>query len=313
MGMKSRLTRVAIGIALAAPVLGIGASPASADTVVMGSPLVNNYDGGVSNSALTAQLSFDPATSTNPVVSPVNGTITDWKVKSADDGAVYTLKVLRPNGPVSIVPATNTNFTAITSVQAPSAVPNGTFAATPTGVIFDYPASLPISKGDYIGVVTVGGPGAHGLPQAMANGLPQSTFANNFASQPADGASANLLADAQHELLLQATITFSPEAQGCKVPNAVGQTEAAASAAMAGAGCTSKVTRQQLNLRAIRKSFSTKKKKRIRAANAALRAQDGKVLNQKPAAGETAAPGTPVELIVAQVVAPPKKKHKKKQ
>jgi hypothetical protein len=75
----------------------------------------------------------------------VNGTITDWKVKSADDGAVYTLKVMRPNGPVSLVPATNTNFTAITSVQAPSPVPNGTFAGTPTGVIFDYPASLPIS------------------------------------------------------------------------------------------------------------------------------------------------------------------------
>ena len=80
-------------------------------------------------------------------------------------------------------------------------------------MIFDYPASLPISKGDYIGVRTVGGPGAHGLPQAMANGLSQSTFANNFAGQPADGASADLLADAQHELLLQATIEFTPPPQ----------------------------------------------------------------------------------------------------
>ncbi len=176
--------------------------------MTLGSPLVNNFDGGISTSALTVQLSFDPATSPNPVVSPANGTITDWKVKSADDGAVYTLKVMRPNGPVSIIPATTTNFTAVTSVQAPSPVPIGTFAGTPTGVIFDYPASLPISKGDYIGVVTGGA--SNDLPQAMANMLPQSTFANNFGSLPTDGNSADLTADAQHELLLQETIQFTP-------------------------------------------------------------------------------------------------------
>ena len=176
----------------------------------MGSPLVSNYDGGVSGGASTVsvQLSFDPATSPNPVISPANGVITDWKVKSADDGAIYTLKVLRPNGPVSLVTATNSNFAAITSVQAPSSVPIGTGAATPTGVIFDYPASLPISKGDYIGVLTGGAD--DDLPQAMANGLDQSLIANNFGAQPTDGTSANLLADKQHELLLQATIQFSP-------------------------------------------------------------------------------------------------------
>ncbi len=210
--MNRRFARITLGTTLAAAAIAVAPAAAAADTVTIGSPLVSNYDGGISNSALSVQLSFDPATSSNPVVSPVNGTITDWKVKSADDGAVYTLKVLRPNGPVSIVPATNTNFTAIASVQAPSPVPNGTFAGTPTGVIFDYPASLPISKGDYVGLLGVGGGGANGLAQAMANGLPQSTFANNFASQPTDGNSANLLADAQHELLLQATIEFTPPA-----------------------------------------------------------------------------------------------------
>jgi hypothetical protein len=303
--MNRRLTQFAVATALAVPGLGVAASPAAAESAVMGSPLVNNYDGGVSNSALTVQLSFDPVTSTNPVVSPANGVITDWKVKSADDGAIYTLKVLRPNGPVSLVPATNSNFTAISSVQAPSAVPAGTFAATPTGVIFDYPASLPISMGDYVGLLGVGGAGAHGLAQAMANGLPQSTFANNFASQPADGASADLLADAQHELLLQATIQF------CRVPGVIGQAEAAAVVAIAATGCTSTVTRQQFRLRAIKKSFSKKKKKRIKAANAALRAKDGKVITQSLAANATAAPATAVALSVGQVVKPPKKKKKK--
>ena len=47
--------------------------------------------------------------------------------------ALYTLKVLRPNGPVSLVTMTDSNFTAAASVQAPSAVPAGTGATTPTG------------------------------------------------------------------------------------------------------------------------------------------------------------------------------------
>lgn len=211
--MNRRFGRITLATTLAAGAVAVAPAAAAADTVTLGSPLVSDYDGGVSTGTnVSVQLSFDPTTSTNPVVSPANGTITDWKVKSADDGAVYTLKVLRPNGPVSLVPTTNTNFTSVASVQAPSPVPIGTFAGTPTGVIFDYPASLPISKGDYVGVLSVGGGGAHGLPQAMANGLPQSEFANRFGGQPADGSSADLLSDVQHELLLQATIEFTPPA-----------------------------------------------------------------------------------------------------
>ncbi len=304
--MNRRLTRIALATTLAVTAFGTASATAFADTAVLGSPLVSNYDGGVSTSALTVQLSFDPATSTNPTVSPANGVITSWKVKSADDGAVYTLKVMRPNGPVSIAPATNTNFTSITSVRAPTAVPNGTFAATPTGVIFNYPASLPISKGDYVGLRGVGGPGAHGLAQAMANLRPQSTFANNFGGQPADGSSADLLADAQHELLLQATIKF------CNVPNVVGQTEAAATAAIAAADCTSTATKQKLRLKAIKKTFSKKKKKKIKAKNRRLKAQNGLVLSQGTAPGTTAAPpGPAVALKVGDVVKPKKKKKKK--
>jgi hypothetical protein len=203
--------RVLVAGALTAAIGGFAIAPAivSADTTVMGSTLVNDFEGGISTGpTLSAQISFDPVTSPNPVVSPVDGVITGWKVKSADDGAIYTLKVLRPNGPVSLVTATESNFTAIRSVQAPSAVPAGTELATPTGVIFDYPASLPISRGDYIGVLT-GGADDH-VPQKTTNGLAQNVIANNFSGQPADGASANLLADEQHDLLLQATVQFTP-------------------------------------------------------------------------------------------------------
>jgi hypothetical protein len=160
-------------------------------------------------------------TSPNPVVSPANGVITGWKVKSADDGAIYTLKVLRPNGPVSLITATNSNFTAVASVQAPSAVPAGTGTTTPAGAIFSYPASLPISKGDYIGLLTGGADDE--LPQHVTSGLDQNLIANNFLGQPADGASADLLADKQHDLLLQATIEFTPPGNPASPVNPAGK------------------------------------------------------------------------------------------
>jgi len=271
----NRIAQIALGAALAAALLGGLASSASAETVVMGSTLTGNYDGGISGApVLSVQLAYEPATSPNPVISPANGLVTGWKVKSADDGALYTLKVLRPNGPVNLVTATNTNFTAITSVPAPSAVPIGTGAGTPAGVIFSYPASLPISKGDYLGV-RLGGT-ATGLPQAFTNGQPGNLIANNFSGQPADGSSADLLADEQHDLLLQATVRF------CKVPDVKGLKVAAAQQALTAADCAAgKVSKKKL-----KRSKKTKKKK-------------GKVLTQSQVPGTTGVPGTTVDLKVA--------------
>jgi hypothetical protein len=296
--MHRRLALLALSSALATLAL---ASVARADTAVVGSTLASNYDGGIITApTVSVQLSFDPVTSTNPVVSPANGVITGWKVKSADDGAIYTLKVLRPNGAVSLVSMTNSSFTGIASVQAPSAVPAGT---TPTGKIFSYPASLPISQGDYVGLL-IGG-AVDGMPQTITNGLDSNLIANNFSALPADGNAADLLADKQHDLLLQATIKF------CNVPNVVGQTQAAATAAIAAADCTSTATTQKLTLKAIKKGFSKKKRKRIKAANKTLKGQNGLVLSQSPAPGTTAAPlGPPVILSVGEVVKPPKKKRK---
>jgi hypothetical protein len=280
--MNRRIASMAIA-ALAGSALA--ASTASADTVVMGSTLAADDAGGVSGTAATvsAQIAFAPATSPNPVISPANGLITGWKVKSMDDGAIYTLKVLRPNGAVSLVTATNSSFLGVTSVQAPSAVPAGTGVATPAGAIFSYPAALPIQKGDYIGLLTGGA--TDGLPQAFTNGLAANLIANNFGAAPADGGTANLLADAQHDLLLQATVKF------CKVPDLKGQKAGAAQAALAAADCAAKVTRKP-----------TKKKKNV-----------GKVTEQSLAPGTTAAPGTEVPIVVGKKAKTKKKKKKKKK
>jgi hypothetical protein len=274
--MNRRFSRIALATTVASAAIAVAPAAAAANTVVMGSPLTNDFDGGISTGpTLSTQLSFDPATSPNPVVSPANGVITDWKVKSADDGAIYTLKVLRANGPVSLVTATNTNFTAVRSVQAPTAVPNGTFVSTPTGVIFDYPASLPISAGDYIGVLTGGND--DDVPQHTTNGLAKNLIANNFLGQPTDGTAANLLSDEQHDLLLQATVKF------CKVPDLKGLKVADAQSKLAAADCASTVSKKKL-----KKSKKNKKKK-------------GKVLSQSVAADTTAAPGTAVDIKVAKL------------
>jgi hypothetical protein len=271
---------IAAGLALAI----MAPAGASADTITMGSTLQNDYDGGVSGGAstLSAQLSFDPLTSPNPVVSPANGLITGWKVKSADDGALYTLKVLRANGAVSLVTATNSNFTAVASVAAPSAVPVGTFVATPTGVIFDYPASLAISKGDHIGLLTGGDD--DDLPQKTTNGLARNLIANNFAGQPANGAAGDLLADEQHDLLLQATVKF------CNVPDLKGLKLADAQQKLAAADCAA----GEVSKKKLKKTKKNKKKK-------------GKVLKQATPAGTTAAPGTAVAITVAKLKTKKKK------
>lgn len=266
---RRRIATVVVTGALGA----LAASPAAqADTVTLGSTLQNDFQGGISTApTVTVQLSYDPATSTNPVVSPANGVITGWKVKSADDGALYALKVMRPNGPVSLITATNTSFAGISSVPAPSAVPAGTNASTPTGVIFEYPGNNhPISKGDYVGLLTAGD--NDDLPQFTTNGIAKNLIGNNFSALPTDGTSADLLADEQHDLLLQATIRF------CKVPNLKGKKAKAAKKALAKADCAAKISKQRVNKK---RSF-------------------GKVIKQKKKAGFTAPPGTKIPITVAK-------------
>jgi hypothetical protein len=272
--VKRNLRKLLIAAGLTATGLLALAAPASANTVIMGSKLASDFDvPGFSLGAPTvsAQISFDPATSPNPVVSPANGVITGWKVKSAVDGALYTLKVLRANGPVSLVVASDTNFTGVGSAQAPSATPAGTFISNPTGKVFSYPAALPIGKGDYIGLL-VGGSFPQDLPQHGTSGVHTNLIGNNFSGQPADGSTAPLKADEQHELLLQATVQF------CSVPNVHKLKKKNAKALLAAADCGVKVKKKETG------------KKKFR----------GKVLKQKKPAGTTAPPGTVVPIVIGQ-------------
>ncbi len=289
--MYRRLTLIALSTALAALAL---APIARADTATIGSALALPYAGGVSTAAgtTTIQIQEVGGSSPFPLTSPANGAVTDWAVRTGDPDTLYVLRIMRPNG--------GDSYTSVNRVAAPTAVPPGT-----TDSIFHYPGNdLPISQGDSIGLLQTGTPDV-GIAQAMTNGVTTNVFANQFADFP-DGVAAAFTPDQQHELLLQATIKF------CKVPNVVGQPEAAATAAVAAGDCTSAVRRQTLRLKAIKKKFSEKKKKKLRKRNAALRAQDGKVLSQSIAAGTTeATTGPPVGLTVGHVV-PPKKKHHKK-
>lgn len=262
------------------------AGSASADTTVMGSTLASPFDGGVAGGATTVSTQISVAGSaTNPYISPANGIITNWKVKSADDGAFYSLKILRLSGPLSITAATNSNFSGIATSPVSATVPIGTGAGTPTGLIFDNPASIPIAKGDYIGILTGGAD--DDLPQFNTNGVPANTIANNFGAQPVDGNTSPLLADVQHELLIQATVRY------CKVPNLVGQAESAAATALTAADCAAGT---------------------VTKAKTSKASEVGKVISTTPAKDETAVPGTAVNLTVGVAsCGKPKKKGKGKK
>ncbi len=182
------------------------------------------------------------AGSPNPLTSPANGIVTQWAIVTTDN-VVFGLRILRPTGPGTYVGA----GTAVAPTQDPNGPDNR--------LVLRYPASLPISQGDAIGVYATGGDSDVGVPQHNTPGVGSNIWATNPLGTPADGASASFTPESGHELLLQATIRF------CNVPNVVGQTEAAAAAAIAAADCTSTATTQKLRLKAVKKSFSKKKRK----------------------------------------------------
>jgi hypothetical protein len=251
------------------------AAPASADTTVMGSALTLPYQGGVDTSSGTNTIQTSQAGGSlpNPIVSPGNGIITDWKVRSGDPDTLYTLRVFTPS-----TMAANT-FTASGGVAAPAPIPPGTVDA-----IFTYPGnSLPIKQGDHIGLLQTGTPDV-GIAQNTTGGIPLNVIANKFATSPADGVPTAFIPDQQHELLLQATVKY------CKVPNLVGQAEAATTPLLVAADCTGTVTTKP-------------------TANAS---EVGKVISQDPAPNATGIPGTAVKLEVGVATKGCKKKAKKK-
>jgi PASTA domain len=267
---SSRTVRTTIAVASVAAIGALGAASAQAVTTTIGSALTLPYQGGVSTSAGTVSIQQTQVGGMlpHPLTSPGNGIVTEWKVRTSDDDAHYMLRIFTASG-------TNT-YTGTGGMLAPTPVPAGT-----TDAILTYPGnSLPIKEGQHIGLLQLGTPD-EGIAQNTTSGVTANVFANLFTGNPADGVATAFLPDAQHELLLQATVRY------CKVPNVVGQKTAAAQQALTAAECASKVSRKK-----------TKKKK-----------NRGKVLGQKTAADSTVPPGTEVEIVVGTKA---KKKKKKK-
>jgi hypothetical protein len=239
---------------IATAALAVAMPAASADTVQIGSALQHPDTPALCTNCLGVQLGQAGGGSPLPLVSPANGIVTTWAVRTGDPGAAQTFRVLRPTG--------GNTFTAVGSSAAP-AVPAGTTDST-----LSYPASLPIRKGDAIGVGI--GLGAIGLPQFSSNN--PSDVIGHSTGTPPDNASFGVTPLGGHELLIQATVQF------CNVPILKKLKTKPAKQALRAHDCLPKV----------KKSHTRKNKFR------------GKVLKQKTPAGTTAAPGTVVPIVIGQ-------------
>jgi hypothetical protein len=244
--------RVALLASLGAALLAPAA--ASADSVKVGSTLANPVSGYYSS-----YLSIQLKSATVPSgVSPTDGVITSWALRTGALAQTYSLAVLHPKADASGYTITGFN-------RAPQPT-----TGTPD-TIYTYAApSVPVLKGDFIGLAAEDAPGPDiprhvtGNPGDVVGGY------SNFPHQLGDSLGATSM-NLNAEMLFQATVKF------CKVPDVRGKKGAEAKRLIAAADCTPKVTKKK-----------AKKKKRRR------------VVRQKTAAGTTGVPGTTVEIVVGK-------------
>ena len=190
--MKSR-TRVLAASLAACAGLAIASAPASADTVTLGSTLghASAPNGELCTNCVGLQRLQAGGNAPLPLISPANGTVTSWSVRTSDVGAVYNFRVLRPSG---------------ASLTGSGTGPAVTVPAGTTDSVLTNPLSVAIKQGDAIGVaVNVG----HGLPSWPDN-IPADVV--GYAPPLPDGASTATTDIPGHELLVQATVQF------CNVP-----------------------------------------------------------------------------------------------
>jgi hypothetical protein len=237
------LGSLVLSISLLAP------APSSADTVTLGSKLqdpVTIYFG----SYMGVQLS---STRGDRLASPSDGVITEWAVRTGL-ASELSLLILRPRGVG--------DFTLMTKVTVPAPA-----AATPD-TIYRFPApSVPISKGDSVGLE----PKSTDVPHSDT-GNPADVLGGNGLTEPTIGESvAPLTSNEGAELALQATVRF------CNAPDVAGKKVSEAKALITAADCTPVIKKKK-----------AKKKKRKR------------VIKQRTPAGTTGVPGTPVEILVGK-------------
>ena len=181
-----------LGSGLASLGLLGAASPAPANLATIGSALDQPSDANSCLAPCIAVQQGQVAGSPNPLTSPANGIVTKWAIVTTDN-VVFGLRILRPTGPGTYVGA----GTAVAPTQDPNGPDNR--------LVLRYPASLPISQGDAIGVYATGGDSDVGVPQHNTPGVGSNIWATNPLGTPADGASASFTPESGHELLLQAT------------------------------------------------------------------------------------------------------------
>jgi IPT/TIG domain/PASTA domain len=130
-----RVRRVALSAALGLALVSAAAPDAGAAPVTVGAQLSTTFGPGDCSSAggcTIAQFSLEggalPA-------SPVDGVITSWSVKGANATAGYAIRTLTRSG---------NSFTGVTT-SAPQ-------TPTASGAIETFPTSLPVQKGQYLGL-----------------------------------------------------------------------------------------------------------------------------------------------------------------
>lgn len=241
-------TRVALS-AIAATLLFAGT--ANAATVTVGSPLTATFT--------QTPASTEPGTFTNFVLpspanatSPTDGTVINWRF--IGETGSFAPRVLRSTG--------GTSHTAVaTGVPMPAAVP--------PAISGPFTTSLPIKRGDRIGIDA---PTASTLGVATTTGATYLTWAPPLADGAAGRAPTSSVAS---EVAISATIRF------CRVPNLKGMTGAAARQALTAANCTIGVATKS----SVRKPFK-------------------QVLKQAQKANSSIADTTPVDFTVSQKLKP---------
>ncbi len=222
-----KLTRTALITGVALVVAGPLPAAASADTVTIGSPLSHPNTPALSTGAIGVQAGASAGLSTFPFLSPATGTVTGWSVRTADSGAVYGLRVLRPAG-----------GTLYTSVGASGLAP-----ATPSSsdATYHFATSLPIIKGDAIGISVDSG---HDLPQYTTTNMQDVLeYAPTF---PNGNTQTFTNIGGLHELLLQATVKF------CNVPNVHKLKKVLAKTALTNGDCGVRVKKKDTNKKKFR-------------------------------------------------------------